>query len=431
MTAETSTAPDTPAPAGRAARLLGLPAVRGHGRFITGNLVDSVGSGMLLPLGLLYFTTVRGLSAPAVGAAVTVGQLAALPAVLVTGRLMDRRGPRLPTVVANMVTAAGFLVFLLAHRPWQIACAYVLVQSGVNGYYTAQRTLVTRATPAGELRAWFAFTASLRNIGIGAGAALAAGALALYGTTALTGLLLTAAPLYVLAAACFARVPLTAPHDKEQPPGNDDGPRAGPEPVADGTRRYLLLVACALPFVLSQTMPAVLFALYATDVLHLAAWTASLLLILNTVLVSTLTTPLTAHVTPAQPRHALLLGYGVLVIAMLAFAAPVLSDTAVPAWPALLSATVLFTLAEIFCSPVLNELSVSLTPDAARGRRQSLYQLAWSAGNITAPVLFTCLLSVGGVVPWAFQGLACLLALPALLTLRPAPANPDESATRP
>ncbi|QES51753.1 hypothetical protein DEJ50_31770 [Streptomyces venezuelae] len=395
--------------------MLGLPAVRGHGRFVTGNLIDSVGSGMLLPLGLLYFTTVRGLTPATVGAAVTAGQLAALPVVFLAGRVMDRRGPRPLTVVANVVTAAGFLAFLLAHRPWQIACAYLLVQSGVNAYYTAQRSLITQATPAGEIRAWFAFTGSLRNIGIGAGAALAAGALALYGTGALTGLLLAAAPLYLIAAACFARVPVTAPPPAPPP----SAPRA--ERGDDNNRRYLLLVVCALPFVLSQSMLAVLIALYATTTLGLAAWAASFLLILNTVLVSTLTTPLTAHLAPAQPRHTIALGYGLLTAAMLAFAAPALPWSGLPTWPSLVLAMVLFSLAEIFCSPALNELSVTLTPGAARGGKQSLYQLSWATGNIAAPVLFTTLLAAGGLVPWAVQGAACLLALLAVPALRPVP----------
>ncbi|MYV97196.1 MFS transporter, partial [Streptomyces sp. SID3343] len=119
--------------------MLGLPSLRGHGRFLIGNLVDSLGNGMLLPLGLLYFTTARDLSVSAVGAAVTVGQLVALPVVFLAGRYLDRQGPRRLTVAANVVSAAGFLSFLVAHRPWAIAGAYVLVQSGVNAYYTAQR----------------------------------------------------------------------------------------------------------------------------------------------------------------------------------------------------------------------------------------------------------------------------------------------------
>ncbi|WP_369269254.1 MFS transporter [Streptomyces sp. R11] len=402
----------------RLRRMLGIPATRGHGRFITGNLIDSLGNGILLPLGLLYFTTVRELPLAAVGAAVTVGQLAALPVVFAAGRFMDRRGPRRLTVIANVVSAAGFLSFLLAERPWQIACAYLLVQSGINSYYTAQRTLILHAAPAAETRGWFAITGSLRNVGIGVGALLAAGTLALFGTDALTWLVVTAAPLYLLAAFCFARVPTRPPPQSapEEPPSEEGtaGARCDPGDM----RRYLLLVTCNIPFVLSQAMLSVLIAVYATETLALPAWSASILLVVNTAMVSTLTSPLTAHAAPGQPRHTMALGHVLLVCAMLAFAAPALPDAGLPAWPALVTAIVLFSLAEIFYSPAVSELSVTLTPGAARGSRQSLYQLSWSAGNIAAPALFTGLLDAHALLPWTVQGVACLIALAAVPALK-------------
>ncbi|MEV7723614.1 MFS transporter [Streptomyces sp. NPDC087917] len=422
----------------RLRRLLGLPPTRGHGRFITGNLVDSLGNGMLLPLGLLYFTTARDLPVAAVGAAVTVGQLLALPVVFVAGRMMDVWGPRRLTVLANVVSAAGFLCFLGAHRPWAIAGAYLLVQSGINAYYTAQRTLITRVTAAEDVRSWFAFTGSLRNVGLGAGAGLAAAALGLFGTDALGLLVVCAVPLYLLAAVCFAGVPVTEPERKPEPEsGPEPEPEPGPGPVSpppsggrrrdtsDSTRRYLVLVACNIPFVLAQSMLSVLIALYATRTLGLAAWTASVLLIVNTVMVSLLTSPLTAHVAPARSRRAVALGYVLLAASMPVFAAPVLPGPDIPAWPALLVAMVLFSLAEIFYSPAMTELSVTLTPSAARGSRQSLYQLSWAAGSITAPALFTGLLEAGAAWPWIVQGLACLAALAAVPALTP--PTPDRS----
>ncbi|MYW04688.1 MFS transporter, partial [Streptomyces sp. SID3343] len=315
-------------------------------------------------------------------------------------------------------------------------------------YYTAQRTLITRATAAHEARAWFAFTGSLRNVGIGVGAGLAAAVLGLFGTDALKWLVACAAPLYLAAAVCFAGVPLTpakprplpvggegkavgapARHDRGSGsgPGRGPLPRPRPRPGGTDTARYLLLVACNIPFVLAQSMLSVLIALYATESLGLAAWAASVLLVLNTVLVSLLTSPLTAHVAPAQRRHTVALGYALLAASMPVFAAPALPGADVPAWPALLVAMALFSLAEIFYSPAMNELSVTLTPDATRGSRQSLYQLSWAAGGITAPALFTLLLDAGALWPWIVQGAACLLALavvPALGTPDPV-AAPD------
>lgn len=187
---------------------------------------------------------------------------------------------------------------------------------------------------------------------------------------------------------------------------------------ATDLRRYLLLVACNIPFVLAQAMLSVLVAVYATGPLGLPAWSASVLLVLNTAMVATLTSPLTAHVAPEDPRRTLAVGHALLVCAMVAFAAPALPGAGVPAWPALVTAIVLFSLAEILYSPAVGELSVTLTPSAARGSRQSLYQLSWASGNIAAPALFTGLLDTHALLPWAVQGAACLVALAAVPALR-------------
>ncbi|MFF7751683.1 MFS transporter [Streptomyces sp. NPDC007971] len=399
----------TTAPARRSG--LGLPALAGHRRLVAANLVDSIGNGMLLPLGLLYFTTVRHLPMATVGTAVTLGQLAALPVTLLAGYVMDRRSPKYLTTSANILSAAGFLTFLTARTAWQAALCYLLVQSGINAFYTAQRTLITHTTPPEQRRAWFAFMSSLRNAGIGAGAALATALLAAFGTRALTWLVALAAPLYLLAALCYAGLTTTPP-----PPAAEA--TTGNVTHTDHNRRYLLLVASTVPYVLAQAMLSVLVALYTTRSLHLPAYTAGVLLIVNTVFVSALGTPLNARLAHRSPRAAVALGYTLLIAAMALFALPALPLLGFTAWPALTAAVVVFSLAEVFISPAVNELSVTLTPQAAKGSRQSLFQLSFSAGFIAAPALFTTLLAHGQLLPWLAQAAACLLALAAVPALK-------------
>ncbi|MER5728405.1 MFS transporter [Streptomyces sp. NPDC002138] len=393
-----------------ASERLGLPALRGHGLFVIGNLVDSVGNGMLLPLGLLYFTDVQGLPLAQVGAAMTVGQAMALPVTFLAGRLMDRVGPRRVVVWANVLSAAGFALFLLARDPWHIAGVYVLVQAGINMYFTAQRTLITHVTRADERRAWFAFTGSLRNIGLAAGSAAAAGALTVFGNGSLRWMIAVDAATYLLAAACFAALPTTAPEPDAAPP-SALGTRA------DHTRRYVLLVAVNLPYVLAQAVLAVLVAVYTTRALGLPASAASMLFVINTVIVSACSTIVTAHVAPKAPRRAVAVGYLVLTVGMAVFALPALPRAAATAWVALIAAITLFSVAEILLGPALSELSVSLTPQAAGGFTQGLYQFSWAAGMVAAPALFTLLLEADPRYPWGVEALACLLgalAAPAL-----------------
>ncbi|MGW8781415.1 MFS transporter [Streptomyces sp. NPDC055796] len=404
-----SAAADTRRPRTAADRL-GLPVLHGHGLFITGNLIDSVGNGMLLPLGLLYFTDVQGLPLAQVGAAMTVGQALALPVTFLAGRLMDRVGPKRVVVWANVLCAVGFALFLLAREPWHIAGVHVLVQAGINMYFTAQRTLITHVTRADERRTWFAFTGSLRNIGLAAGSAAAAGALTLFGNGSLRWMIAVDAATYLLAAACFAALATTPPQPEATPP-------TALVTRADNTRRYLLLVAVNIPYVLAQAALAVLVAVYTTRALGLPASAASLLFVVNTVIVSTCSTVVTAHVAPKAPRRAVAAGYLVMAVGMGAFALPSLPGAAATAWAALIVAIALFSVAEILLGPALSELSVSLTPHAAGGFTQGLYQFSWAVGMVAAPALFTLLLEAGPVLPWGAEATACLigvLAAPAL-----------------
>ncbi|MFE5599700.1 MFS transporter [Streptomyces coelicoflavus] len=410
-----------PANARRAhtARRLGLPPLRGHGLFVTGNLIDSVGNGMLLPLGLLYFTEVLNLPLATVGAAMTAGQALALPVTFLAGRLMDRVGPKRVVVWANILSAAGFALFLTAREPWHIAGVHVLVQAGINMYFTAQRTLIIHVAPA-EHRAWFAFTGSLRNIGLAAGAGTAAGALSLFGTGSLRWLIAVDAATYLLAAACFAGLTTSPPQRDGAPPDDDPSARSV------HTRRHLVLVAVNLPYVLAQALLSVLVAVYATRALDLPASAASLLFAVNTVIVSACSTVVTAHLAPKAPRRAVSAGYLVMTAAMGAFALPALPGAAATAWAALVAAIVLFSVAEILLGPALSELSVTLTPQAAGGFTQGLYQFSWAVGMVAAPALFTLLLAAGPVLPWGFEAAACLLALLAA----PALTTPDRHGRR-
>ncbi|GHH43722.1 MFS transporter [Streptomyces candidus] len=388
----------------RTASRLGVPVLRGHGLFITGNLIDSVGNGMLLPLGLLYFTDVQGLPLGQVGVAMSAGQAIALPVTFLAGRLMDRVGPKRVVVWANILSAAGFALFLLAGELWHVVGVYLLVQAGINMYFTAQRTLIIHVTEPEERRSWFAFTGSLRNIGLAAGSAAAAGALTVFGKGSLWWMIAVDAATYLLAAACFAALTTTPPEPKDASP-------SALVTRADNSRRYLLLVAVNIPYVLAQAILAVLIALYTTRALGLPASAASVLFVINTVIISGCSTVVTAHVAPKVPRRAVVAGYLIMTMAMGAFALPALPRLAFTAWAALVVAIALFSVAEILLGPALSELSVSLTPEAAGGFTQGLYQFSWAIGMVAAPALFALLLEAGPLLPWGVEAAACLIAV--------------------
>ncbi|MGW1055505.1 MFS transporter [Streptomyces sp. NPDC002521] len=433
---------------GRRRRLrarVGLPALTGAGRFVAAHAVDSLGTGLVFAFTVVYLTHATHLSLAEIGAALTLGNLLALPGPALGGILLDRCGPKTVVALANLVSAAGFAAFLVARSAWQISLAYLVVQAGINLYWTAARNLVPLACLPGEERLWFGFISSLRNLGIGAGAAVSAVALALFGPDSLYALIAANAGTFLCAALLFLTwKPTRSPAgpdisgaagdggtpDTSGPAQDSGGParRGSRQANRQGSRqavlrdgRYLLLVATNLAFVLAQMVPPVLLAVYVTGTLHAGAWIPGTLLVVNTAVVAVLTPAITRRSARHRPHRAIAGGFLVGAVSFALFAAPLALQGA-PRWTVaavLVAATLLFTLSEILSSPALSELSVALAPTAANGRHQAAFQLSWSIGGAAAPVVLTALLSRQPVLPWLLLTSLSVLAVPAAHALAP------------
>ncbi|MBW5481340.1 MFS transporter [Streptomyces bambusae] len=393
----------------------GLPELSGNGRFVTANVMDSLGNGLVLAFTVLYFSSTTSLSLGSVGAALSLGQLIAMPVPVVAGLLIDRFGARTVVVAANLVSAAGFCAFLLADTVWKIVAVQFVVQAGSAVYWTSSRGLVLLAARRQDQARWFGFIGALRNIGGGFGAAAASLAIALdSGGTGIRVLVLVNALTFVVAAFLIAGW---------RPGAAEDAPRRA-RPAAGGggyaavlrDLRYLRLVLANLAFVLAAAVLPVLLAVYITEVLHAAAWLAGACLVGNMVVVALVQTLVARTTERRRPSRVLALAA---VANAAAFAVFGLLP-AVPGWlvaAGLLPAMALFTLAEMLSMPPSNELSASLAPEHIRGRFLGVFQLSWTVGNTIAPALLTMLLSHGPVWPWVVLGALNLLAVPLVLSL--------------
>ncbi|MET9518637.1 MFS transporter [Streptomyces sp. NPDC002994] len=403
----------------RAAHAWGLPDVSGAGRFVAANVVDSLGTGLVLAFTVVYFASTTPLSLAAIGAALTTGHLLALPAPALAGVLMDRYGPRAVVVSANLVSAAGFAGALFADRAWHVGAVYAAIQGGINLYWTASRSLVALAAAPDQQRLWFGFLGALRNVGLGAGAAVASVVLAVAGSGGLRVLVAVNAVTFLCAAFLFGTWRPAGKGDVgAQAPEPEDSPATGGswrDVLRD--RRYLLLVGTNLAFVFAQMVPSVLLAVYITESLHAGAWIAGALLVINTAAVALTSTLVTRRAQSYAPHRVIAVAFALSSGAFVLFAAL----TGAPGWlvaAGLLLAVLVFTLGEILCSPALNELSVTLAPALRQGRHQAAFQFSWSAGSAVAPVLFTALLDRHAALPWVFLALVSVLAVPAALTLK-------------
>ncbi|MFB8140653.1 MFS transporter [Streptomyces parvus] len=392
----------------------GLPDLTGNGRFVSANVMDSLGNGLVLAFTVLYFTTTTSLPLGAIGAALSLGQLLALPTPVVAGALIDRFGSRAVVIGANLMSAAGFCAFLAADAVWKIVAVQFVVQAGSSIYWTSSRSLVLLAARRRDHARWFGFISALRNIGGGFGAAVASLAIA-WGSEWVRALVLANALSFVIAACLLAGWRPTAPTPAPAP-GLARPAGGGGYGAVLRDLRYLRLVVANLAYVLAASVLPVLLALYITEVLHAPAWLVGACMVGNMVLVALVQTLVARMIERRRPARVLALAGVVNAVAFALFGLVL----AVPGWMVaggLLLAMAVFTAAEMLSMPSSSELSASLAPDHIRGRYLGVFQLSWSLGNALAPAVLTTLLGHGPAWPWVVLGAVNLLAVPLVLSL--------------
>lgn len=418
----------------------GLPDLAGKGRFVTANLIDSLGNGLVMAFTVVFFVKTTSLSLVAVGAALTVGQLLALPVPPVIGLLLDRYGPRVVVAAGNWISVAGFIGFLFSHAAWQIVLWQFVVQLGSTAFWMGNSPLIVLVARGVERARWFGFVRALRNVGVGFGGAASAVALSIGTVAGLRAVMVINVVSFAVAGwlvitfrgadtseAADAGPAEPKPAEPEQAAGETTGqPSGGYRTVLKDTR-YLRLVAANISFVFASTVIMVLLAVYAADDLDVGAWIVGVLVVLNAAMVALLQTLASRWIEARRPVTVLVLALLLNAAAFVVFGTLLV----LPGWAViagLLIAMVLYTVAEILSSPPTSELSVVMAPEHLRGRYLGVYQMSWSVGGAVAPALLTALVESGAALPWVFLTTISVLAVPLVLGLDRRPAATSEAA---
>ncbi|MET7353083.1 MFS transporter [Streptomyces mirabilis] len=418
----------------------GLPDLAGKGRFVTANLIDSLGNGLVVAFTVVFFVKTTSLSLVAVGAALTVGQLLVLPFPLFIGRLLDKYGPRTVVAAGNWISVAGFIGFLFSHAAWQIVLWQFVVQLGSTAFWMGNSPLTVLVARGVERARWFGFVRALRNVGVGFGGAASAVALSIGTVAGLRAVMVINVATFAVAGwlvftlrgadaseAAGTGPAEPKPAEPEQAAGETTGqPSGGYRTVLKDTR-YLRLVATNISFVFSSTVITVLLAVYAVDDLDVGAWIVGVFVVLNAAMVALLQTLASRWIEARRPVTVLVLALLFNAAAFVVFGTLLV----LPGWAViagLLIAMVLYTVAEMLGSPPTSELSVVMAPEHLRGRYLGVYQLSWSVGGAVAPALLTALLEGGAALPWVFLTAISVLAVPLVLGLDRRPAATSEAA---
>jgi len=371
---------------------LGFPSVGRHRRFVTAIAIDAVGSGVFMPISMLYFLVATDLTLVQVGAAISLASLVALPAGPLIGSVVDRVGAKQVLLAGNVLQGVGFVAYLVSDSFFAVTAWTVVVTVGRTAFWGSYGNIVAAISVPGEREKWFGFLGALRNVGFALGG-LASGVAITVGTpTAYAVVVVANAASYALAFLLLLAVPATERAAHERQPGS--------WATVLRDRPYRLLWCVQFTFSLSMMVLNFAMPVYATTVLGLPGWVTGAVFTINTVMVG-LGQGLAVRAMTGRVR------WRILVVTNAFFAASYVvmlgasaAGVALGVFVVLLG-SVVYTLGELTGGPVTSALAAEAAPEHLRGRYLSLIQLAWNVSGAVAPVAFAWLLDRGSTPLWS------------------------------
>lgn len=374
-------------------RRLGPPGVDGAGLrlLMVVSLVGSVGFGMYLSTGAIYFHRVVGLTDVQVGAGFSLGGLVWLVASVPVGRLVDRVGSKAAAVTTAVLQAAllvaalvvnGFAGFLV------VLTALALAEQAGN---VARGALIAHVVPPGQRVAVNAYLRTLFNIGVTLGIAAAVVPLAADSVLAYRATFVVDAGLVLVVAVAVGRISVH--------PGSRVAHRPLMRDVLTDRPFASVAVLCGL-MGLQDTVLTIGVPLWVVTSTGAPPAVAAWVIGVNTVVVIALQVPLSAGVTSIHSA----VRYQRLAAVASAAGCLLFVPTQGERWLAvglLLTGTVPLALAEVWSSAASWHLRYDLADESAQGTYGSLFSLGQSVQLLAGPILVTALLQVTNGVGWA------------------------------
>jgi MFS family permease len=367
--------------------------------------IDALGSGVWMPLSMLYFLHQTSLTLVQLGLAMTIANLAVIPVVPMIGTMVDRFGPKVVMQAGNAGAAVAFALYPFAHSMVVVTALVFAASATRSGFWSALGPMVTQITQRGERELWFGFLQAMRNAGYGVGGVLAAIALTIGSDAAYQFVVVINAASYVLA---FALMLGVAGGARPGPAGDSSADTDVRWWVGFADRGYRALLAVIFCYALAEMTLNVSMPVYFVDTLGLPGWLPGAVFVINTVMIGVGQGLVVRSMTGVVRRRVLhtAVAFSAVSFAML-YAAGALPMAA--AVVLVLVAAFVYTIGEMTAGPVSTALSAEAPPPEQRGRYMASMQLAWSTASAVAPLLYSALLHQGALALWGGAVLLCVV----------------------
>lgn len=383
---------------GVALRRLLPPA--GSRALVVADLLSTVGTGMFITGGVLFFTEAAGMSIGWASLVLMFGGSLGFALTIPIGHLADRFGPREVSIVllaARTVATASLVLFDGPVMLWVAAMVMLIGDRGLSATFGALTAAVAgpeRVRVQGYLRA-------VTNVGLSIGSMIAAPFLAVGGAGAYEALMLTLAGFLVLATISLPAVGRTRPAGHAV---------RAPISTAIRDRRYVRVTVLHSVLSLQYEMLAYalpLWILYSTDA---PPWMIAVLIAMNTVLAAAFQVTVSTRVRTIDDAVAAGKRSGVIFVFSSALLVSAHYSSGMLTIALLVAAVLVHTKGELWQAASAFLLSFELAKENAHGQYQGVFALGRGIRRAIAPGLVgTC---ICGGAP-GLLGLGVVLALTA------------------
>ncbi len=360
-------------------------------RFGAANAIDALGSGLFIPVSLLYFIATTPLSTVRIGLALTAASLLSMPFGPPVGSLVDRFGAKPALLAANALQAVGFAGYsLVGTFSGVLICAWVAAL-GRACFLGSYGVAVTSLSEAGGRELAFGRLNAIRNLGYAAGGLVSGLAISIGTHAVYTGIVAANALSYLVAFALISRVP--------NPRRASVGRSEGAWRAALSDRPYRVVIGAQFCLTASLFALYFVFPVYVARQLGLPGWLAGGVFTFNALLVGFGQSGVVRAVIGQVRSRVLAAGHLAFGIGYLLMLGALHRPTPV-AGAVVIAGTLVYTVGELLASPITATLAAEAAPDHLRGRYLSLNQLAVSLATALSPVAFTLLLAGGPGATW-------------------------------
>ncbi|MDX2661107.1 MFS transporter [Streptomyces stelliscabiei] len=370
-----------------------LPAAGPQRVLAVSNFVYTIGSGLYLTAGVLYFTEAVHLPANQVGLGLGIAGLAALALGVAVGHLADQYGARGVYALTLIVQALATAAFVLIESFWPFVVV-VCAAAGAKAAGIAARSPLIRHYGGDRPQEFRAYLRAVTNVGVSFGAVLAGWAVQVGTLTAYQLMAIGNAIAFAVSAALLVCLPPVAPV-----PGNG-GPRWSA--LRDGP--YLLLTALDGVMAIQFKVLTVAIPLWLVGATRAPHWLISGTMLTGTVIVVAFQVRASRNVdSPTAGASA----YRRAGVAFLIACSLISLSAGIPAWAAttlLLAAVVIHTVGELWHSAAGFEISFALAPRHATGQYLGVFGLGAGLAEALGPGLLIALCITWGRPGWYVVG---------------------------